>query len=68
MPAGLTGVSNVCVIGQYKDMKISASNDETVVILHVRGKNCNDGRCANLITGDNVPMTVSSLRNITHEL
>jgi hypothetical protein len=28
----------------------------------------NDGRCANLIAGDNIPMTDSSLRNITREL
>jgi hypothetical protein len=38
MRAGLMNISNVCVIAQYEDPKISASNDMTVVILHVRGK------------------------------
>jgi hypothetical protein len=38
MPAGLTDISNVCVVSQYEDPKISAINDMTVVILHVRGK------------------------------
>jgi hypothetical protein len=28
----------------------------------------NDGRCANLIVGDNVPMTDGSIKNITSEL
>jgi hypothetical protein len=38
MPAGLADISNVCVVAQYEDPKISASNDVTVVILQVRGK------------------------------
>jgi hypothetical protein len=38
MLAGLTDISNVCVVAQYEDPKISASNDVTVVILHVRRK------------------------------
>jgi hypothetical protein len=38
MPAGLMDISTVCVVSQYEDPKISASNDVTVVILHVRGK------------------------------
>jgi hypothetical protein len=38
MPTGLMDISNVCVVAQYKDLKISASNDVTIVILHVRGK------------------------------
>jgi hypothetical protein len=31
-------ISNVCVVTQYEDLKISASNDVTAVILNVRGK------------------------------
>jgi hypothetical protein len=38
MPEGLTAIINVCVIAQYEDQKISASNDMTVVILLARGK------------------------------
>jgi hypothetical protein len=38
MPAGLTEISNVCVVTQYEDPKISANNNVIVVILHVRGK------------------------------
>jgi hypothetical protein len=38
MLAGLTDISNVCVVAQYEDPKISASNNVTVVIFHVRGK------------------------------
>jgi hypothetical protein len=38
MPEGLTDIINVCIIAQYEDPKISASNDVTVVILLARGK------------------------------
>jgi hypothetical protein len=38
MPAGLTDMSNMCVVAQYEDFKIFTSNDVIVVILHVRGK------------------------------
>jgi hypothetical protein len=36
--AGLMDISNVCIVTQYEDSKISASNNVTIVILHVRGK------------------------------